>query len=187
MLPQALGVLHDFPASRPVCLRDRFEDPQETWPVVSIFGRKVCASKNRLAIRQEKDGQRPAAAARHHLNGAHIDLVEVRPFLSVDLDVNEVLVHDLRDRRVLEGLVFHHMAPVTGGVSDAQQDQLVFFRRALQRLCTPGIPIHRIMSVLQKIRTSFVDEPVGHVASALRLATRSLWTNAKRARLRDRL
>ena len=168
MLPQAIGVLHDFPASRPVCLRDRFEDPQETWPVVSIFGRKVCASKNRLAIRQEKDGQRPAAAARHHLNGAHIDLVEVRPFLPVDLDVDEVLVHHLRDGGVLEGLVLHNVAPVTGRISDAQEDQLIFFRRAIQCLGPPGIPIHRIVSVLQKIRTSFVDEPVGHVASRLR-------------------
>ena len=168
MFPQALRVFHDLRAPGAIGLGDRFENAQKPGPVVSVFGGEVCTSKNRLAVRQKKDRKRPAAATRHYLDGAHIDLVEVRTLLAIDLDIDEVFVHDLRDRRVFERLVLHDVAPVTGRVSNAEQDQLVFCRRALKRLRTPGIPVHRIVGVLQQIRTSFVDQPVGHMASALR-------------------
>jgi hypothetical protein len=39
---------------------------------------------------------------------------------------------------VLEGFVRHDMTPVTGGVSDAEEDRLVSIAGFLQRLFTPG-------------------------------------------------
>ena len=168
MFPQALRVFHDLRAPGAIGLGDRFENAQKPGPVVSVFGGEVCTSKNRLAVRQKKDRKRPAAATRHYLDRAHIDLVEVRTLLAIDLHVHVQLVHDRGGRLVLERLVGHHVTPVAGRVADAEQDQLVFCRRALKRLRTPGIPVHRIVGVLQQIRTSFVDQPVGHMASALR-------------------
>ena len=68
----------------------------------------------RLALRREEDGHRPAAVACQRHDGVHVERVDVGPFLAVDLDVDEMFVHQPRDRVVLEGLVLHHMAPAAG-------------------------------------------------------------------------
>jgi hypothetical protein len=44
----------------------------------------------------------------------HVDRVEVGALLAVELDADEVLVHELRDPLVLERLALHHVAPVAG-------------------------------------------------------------------------
>ena len=66
--------------------------------------RKIGAGvKRHEIVRSEKYGQRPAAAAlRQCLMRELIDLVEIRPFLAIDLDVDEQLVHQFRGRRVFE-------------------------------------------------------------------------------------
>ena len=58
--------------------------------------RVVGAAVERLAVRGEEAGHRPAALAGHRLRGGHVDGVDVRPFLAVDLDVDEVRVHQRR-------------------------------------------------------------------------------------------
>ena len=47
-----------------------------------------------------------------------IHLVQIRPFLAVDLDVDEELVHDLGSGRILEGFVSHDVTPVACRVAD---------------------------------------------------------------------
>ena len=59
-------------------------------------GREVGAAVERLEVGREEDRHRPAAVPGHRLDGGHVDLVEVGPLLAVDLDVDEVLVHQPR-------------------------------------------------------------------------------------------
>jgi hypothetical protein len=60
----------------------------------------------------------------------------------------------------IEGLALHDVAPVAGGVADAQQDRLVLVVRAPKRLLAPGIPVHGVVGVLQQVRAGRVDQPV---------------------------
>ncbi len=64
---------------------------------------------------------------------------------------------------VLEGFLFHDMAPVAGGITYGQKNGFVFFSRLVKRLFSPGIPIHRIMGVLEKIWAFFQGQPVGMI------------------------
>ena len=50
--------------------------------------------------------------ASHHLNGIHVNLIEIRALFTIDFNVDEILVHQLRNLFVLERLVFHHVTPV---------------------------------------------------------------------------
>lgn len=51
-----------------------------------------------------------------YLNECHIDFVDVRSFLPVHLDVDEVFIHDFGNLFTLKRLPLHHVAPVAGGV-----------------------------------------------------------------------
>ncbi len=55
----------------------------------------------------------------------HIDMIDVRPFLAIDLDVHEKLVHDRGGRGILKTFMRHDMAPMAGGITDREQDRLV--------------------------------------------------------------
>ena len=92
---------------------------------VARLGRPIGAAEHRLAVGREKHGERPAALLAERVQRAHVDVVDVRPLLAVDLDVDEQRVHEARRFRVLERLVRHHMAPVAGGVADREQDRTV--------------------------------------------------------------
>ena len=71
-------------------------------------------------------GQPPDAG--HHLRDRHVRMVDVRAFLSVDLDRNEGIVHEPRHFVVLEGFVLHHVAPVARGITDGEEYRFVFSR-----------------------------------------------------------
>ena len=132
--------------------------------VARLFG-KVGATEERRAFRREKHGQRPAARAlRKHLVRRLVDLIEIGPLFAIDLDVYEQPVHDRGDRRVLEALVRHDMAPVAGGIADREQDRLVLALCPLERFRSPGIPVDRIRRMLLQVRRGFVSEAVRHEA-----------------------
>ena len=63
---------------------------------------------------------------------------------------------------VLERLVRHHVAPVTGRVADAQQDRLLFEASAFEGLGPPLLPLDRIVRVLSQVRTGRFAQAVGH-------------------------
>ena len=92
--------------------------------------REVRAAEERLALGRQEDGHRPAAVPGQRDDRVHVDRVEVGPLLAVDLDADEVLVHQRRRLRVLERLVLHHVAPVARGVADREQDRPVLVPRA---------------------------------------------------------
>jgi hypothetical protein len=100
------GLLHLLGA-RAEGLGDGREDAREAGHLVSVFGGEVCAAVEGDEVGREEDRERPAAVARHHLDGAHVKLVDVWPLLAVDLDADEVLVHQPRDLFILERLSVH--------------------------------------------------------------------------------
>ena len=77
-------------------------------------------AKNGLLVGREEDRERPAAAPAHELHDELVDLIEVGALLAIDLDADEELVHELRDRVVLEALALHDVAPVARRVADAR-------------------------------------------------------------------
>jgi hypothetical protein len=60
-----------------------------------------------------------------------------------------VLIHNSRNAVVLEGLVFHDMAPVARGVANREQERFVFSSRFLERFGSPRKPVYRVMGVLK--------------------------------------
>src|SRR5690606_12942448 len=84
------------------------------------------------------------------------------PLLAIDLHVDEELVHEPRDLRVLEALVRHHVAPVAGRVSDRHEHRLVELLRARERLGAPRIPVDGVVLVLEQVRRGLAREAVGH-------------------------
>ena len=73
-------------------LRDRREQLRERRHAVARRRREVGAAEERLARRRREHRHRPAAVAGQRLGRLHVDGVDVRPLLAVDLDGDEVLV-----------------------------------------------------------------------------------------------
>ena len=124
-LDEPLRLRDDVVALRPPGLRHREQELRERRHPVPRLGREVGACVERLARRREEDRHRPAALTRHRDGRVHVERVDVGPLLAIDLDVDEVLVHQRRRRRALERLVRHHVAPVAGAVADREQDRPV--------------------------------------------------------------
>ena len=110
--------------------------PERRLPVPRLV-REVGAGEERVAVVVEHAGHRPAAVPGHRRGRLHVDRVDVGPLLAVDLDADEVLVEVRRRRLVLERLVRHHVAPVAGGVPDAQQHRHVAPPGLLERRPAP--------------------------------------------------
>ena len=109
-------------------LRDPQEERPEPRPAVAVLRREVGPGEEGLPVRQEEGRERPAAASRRELDGGHVDVVDVGSLLAVDLDRDEVLVQEVRDGRVLERLLLHHVTPVAGRVADREEDGLPLAR-----------------------------------------------------------
>ena len=92
---------------------------------IAWLGGKVGAAEKRHAVRQEEHGQRPAPLLAKLLQCGHIESVDIGPFLAVDLDVHEQLVHERRRVVLLKALMGHHMAPMASRVADGEQHRLV--------------------------------------------------------------
>src|SRR5205085_586056 len=103
---------------------------------------------------------RPAAVPRHHLHCLHVDGVDVGTLFTIDLDGDKVVIEDCRDRFVLERLALHHVAPVTRRVADREEHRLVLAPRFRERLVAPGIPVDRVVRVLQEVRRRFFGQTV---------------------------
>ena len=62
--------------------------------------REIGAAVERLQVRRQPHAHRPAAGAGRRLHERHVDAIDVRPLLAIDLDRDEVLVQHLpRSRR----------------------------------------------------------------------------------------
>jgi hypothetical protein len=119
------------------------------WPPRPSGG-KYGAAVERREVRSEEHVQRPAAAETQRLHRGHVDAIDVGTLLAVDLDRHEAFVEHARDALVLERLLLHDVAPVAGGVADAEEDRPV--GRAGEREClfVPGLPVDGIVRVLER-------------------------------------
>ena len=131
--------------------------------------RKIGAAKEGCAFGREEHREGPAARAlREHLVRRLVDLVQVGPLLAIDLDADEEAVHHRGHGRIFEALVRHDMAPVAGRIADRQQNRLVFTTRPLQRLLSPGIPVHGVAGMLLEVGRGFLREAIHLIGSGLR-------------------
>ena len=158
---QARGGRLHLRASLAPRARNPLENVEEGRHAVPAGVREVRAAVERSAVRREEDRHRPATRAGHRLHRVHVDGVEIGALLAVHLDRHEVLIQEGGGRRVLEGLALHHVAPVAGRVPDREEDRPVQGARALQRLRSPGVPVDRVVGVLQQVRARLAGEPVG--------------------------
>ena len=142
-----------------------------------VVGRIVRAGVERFTVRGEEDRHRPPAMPGHRLRRLHVDGVDVRALLAVDLDADEVLVHQRGDRVVLERLALHDVAPVACRVADTQQDRATVRARQRQGGIAPRPPVYRILRMLKQIGAGFGSEMVGH---------RGEWGAGRRAGVRAR-
>jgi hypothetical protein len=103
----------------------------------------------------------PAPALSLDVQRRHVDVIDVGTLLAVHLDADELLVQNLRDVLVVERLALHDVAPVAGAVADRQEDHLALFLGLLEGLGAPGVPVHRIMGVLQQVGAALARQAVG--------------------------
>jgi len=136
---------------------DARQDVFEGGHVVARHGREVGAGVEGFQVGGEEDGHGPSAGAGHGDGGLHVDGVEVGAFFAVHFDVDEVFVHEGGGGGVFEGFVRHDMTPVTGGVSDAEEDGFVFGAGFCKRFFAPGVPVHRVIRVLEQVGGIFVN------------------------------
>ena len=157
-----------FPPVRPP-VRNRPEQAGKARHPVPGVRRKVRAGVKRALVRRHEHAHGPAAAAGKRLAKRHVHAVDIRAFLPVHLDGNKMFVEYGRGLFIRKALARHDMAPVAGAVADAQEHRLVLFCRAFKSLSAPGIPIHRIVRMLQQIRAGRILEPIGHCITSSKI------------------
>ena len=92
----------------------------------------------------------------------HVDLVDVRAALAVDLHGHEPRVERIGRGLIAEGLAVHHVAPVARGVADREKDGATGVARKLERLVAPRVPVHGVVGMDAQVGRSLVCESVGH-------------------------
>ena len=157
---QDLGVLLDLVGFLAIDPRDFIQYTDECGSPVALLLGEIGAAPERLGVRGEEHGERPAALLAELVQRAHIDRVDVGTLLAVDLDVDEQFVHHPRRRLVLEALMRHDVAPMAGGIADREQDRLARRPRLFERRLAPRAPMHGIVLVLEEIGARFLAEAV---------------------------
>src|ERR1019366_3659232 len=74
---------------------------------------------------------------------------------------DKVAVEQRGDGFVFERLALHDVAPMARGVADGKEDGLVFPTGFFEGVRPPRKPVHRIVSVLQQVRTLLTGKSVG--------------------------
>ena len=149
---QFFTISQQFLAFAPPFFLHRFENLQQARPSPFAGFRQISRGIKRFAVWRQDDGHRPAAAAGSGLAGCHIYIVDIRPFFAVDFDADKTGIQRCRDCFVFKTFMRHHMAPVTSAVADAQKYRFILGLGFCERRLSPGIPIHRIVDMLQQIR-----------------------------------
>ena len=123
-------------------------------------GGKYVPPRNGSPGRREEDRHRPAAAAGERDDRVHVERVDVRPLLAVDLDVHEALVHHRGDLRILEGLVRHHVTPVARRRSRSRGGSACRRRAPARTRLPPRVPVDGIVRVLEQVRRRLLRQPI---------------------------
>ena len=67
-------------------------------------------------------------------------------------DTASMIVEELGGVGVFERFAFHDVTPVTGGVTDAEEDGFCLLACECEGLFSPGIPFHGVVLVLAEVR-----------------------------------
>ncbi|GIW06514.1 MAG: hypothetical protein KatS3mg060_1319 [Dehalococcoidia bacterium] len=157
------SALDHLAAPRAICLSGGAQHARKARHARPILRWKVGATVKRLAVRREKHRHWPAAVPGHGLHRRHINLVNIRAFLPIHLDIDEQIVHQGGNLLILEGLTLHHVAPVAGRIPNGKQDRLVFLFGTSQCFVAPGIPVDRVVRVLQQVGARLELKSVCHL------------------------
>lgn len=76
-------------------------------------------------------------------------MIKIRTFFPVNLDIDEIAVHQRGNCRIFKTLPFHYMAPMAGSIAYANQYRLLLRPGSFQRLLSPGVPFNRVVCMLQ--------------------------------------
>ncbi len=136
------------------------QDMTKARPTVAALRWEVGSAPEGLAFWREEHGQRPAALFAEAMECLHIDAVDVGALFAVNLDIDEVGVHESGGLRILETLMRHDMAPMAGGVTNRQQDRAFGVACLGEGRFPPWHPVNRIVAVLQEIGACFGTELV---------------------------
>jgi len=115
----------------------------------------------RFAISGDERRHWPAPASGKHLHRGHVNFVDIRTLLAIYLDRHKVGIEILGDSLVLEAFVLHHVTPVTSGITDGQENRLVLAFCQCKRLRPPGMPVHRVVGMLQQVGGILQYQAVG--------------------------
>ena len=66
----------------------------------------------------------------------------------------------------------HDMAPVAGAVANAQKDGLILCPCFGKSLLAPGIPVHRVIRVLEKVRACLIFQMIAQILTSFFQITR---------------
>ena len=132
------------------------------------FRGEIGSGKKRLAFRGQKTRHRPPATTGDQVYRLHVGLIDIGAALPVDLDRNEMPIQKRGDGLVFEALAFHDMTPVTGRIANRKKHRLVFASGAGECFRTPGIPVDRVMGMLEQIGRVFENQPVDIFRAAIR-------------------
>ena len=127
------------------------KDFQKTHMLTFGFFRQIGGCKEWLSLRCQNKCHGPAPIPRHGLAETHMDVIHIRPFFLIYLHRDKIAVQHLSQFQIFKGLPFHHMAPVTGSISDGKKNRFVFFPCFLKSFFSPGIPVHGIHRMMSEI------------------------------------
>src|SRR5436190_23081456 len=142
-------------------LLNLLEHLEKAWSSVARVGRKISSAEKWPEFGCEEGIEGPATLAGGGLNESHVNFVDIRPFLAIDFDADEVFVEKFCNVFALEGFTFHDVAPMASGITDAYEDRFVLLARLGEGLLAPGIPIHGIELVLKQVRGLLPSQSVG--------------------------
>jgi len=114
----------------------------------------------RLSVRRQKHAHRPPPTSPHPNQCRHINLVHIRPFLTVHFNRYKMGIQHIRHILLLKRIMFHKMTPVTCRIPNRQKDRLILPPSRSKRRLPPRIPPYRIIRMLQQIRTRFTPKPI---------------------------
>ena len=132
-------------AAGAVRVEHALEHGPEAGASVRAVGREVGAAVEHLAHRREKRGQGPATLPGERLHRALVARVDVGPLVAVHLDADEVLVQELRQRRILVRLAVHDVAPVAPDRADVEQHRTILRPGGGEGLVAPGEPVNGLV------------------------------------------
>ena len=141
---------------------DLAKDLRKSRPSPPRVGREIGASVKRLEIGRQPHAHRPAARPRRRLHERHVDAIDVGPLFAIHFDGDEIAIQDVGNRLAFERLVGHHVAPVAGRIANRQKDRAVELAGLVERLLPPGVPVDRILGVLQKVWAALGSETIRH-------------------------